>query len=62
MQHGEVIGTISDGDSLVDGDAVVGCEGGKKGAFLRCVDNRECGDEFSCQGLCCRVDFELISY
>jgi hypothetical protein len=39
MKHQKIVGPVADSQCLGDGDVVLGRDGGKKGAFLRGVDD-----------------------
>lgn len=59
MQHEKVIRTVSYGQSLVEGDVMVGRNGAQQIALSGSVDDRVCRYEVSGEGLGGFVNFKL---
>ena len=47
VEHGEVVGTVANGNGLGDGDIVLRSERVEKRTLLFGVDDRECWDKFA---------------
>ena len=61
VQHEQVIGAITNSDSLGDGDAVLRSDRVKKCALLARINDGICGDQLARQGLSRRIDLKLNS-